>query len=135
MTRSKAAQAPRREVAKITQMHLDNACVANDEKPFTEFKTYEPLPGVIPKDKEKATFAMDATPYEVINAVYAGTEYSGFRGYPALAETERSWLTRLRIISVSVTASPGVGLNSLPVIRLVRQPVHYLPRDNKQQGS
>ncbi|MFW5410776.1 anti-CBASS protein Acb1 family protein [Pectobacterium brasiliense] len=83
--RNKAVQQTRREVAKITQMHLDNAAVANDTAPMAEFKTYEPLPGVIPKDKEKATFAMDATPYEAINAMYAGTEYSGFRGYPALA--------------------------------------------------
>ncbi|SFN29416.1 hypothetical protein SAMN05216516_1056 [Izhakiella capsodis] len=85
MTRRKTAPATRREVAKITQMHLDYAAVAKDEKPFTEFKRYEPLPGVIPGGKEKATFAMDATPYDAINAIYAGTEYSSFRGYPALA--------------------------------------------------
>ena len=85
MTRRKAAQAPRREVAKITQMHLDSAAVANDSAPQAEFKTYEPLPGVIPEEKKSATFAMDATPYDAINAMYAGTEYSGFRGYPALA--------------------------------------------------
>lgn len=85
MTRRKAAQAPRREVAKITQAHLDNAAVAHDSAPMAEFKTYEPLPGVIPEDKKTATLAMDATPYEVINAMYAGTEYSGFRGYPVLA--------------------------------------------------
>ncbi|MGG2139983.1 anti-CBASS protein Acb1 family protein [Symbiopectobacterium sp. RP] len=66
-------------------MHIDAASVANDAAPVSEFKTYEPLPGVIPTGKEKAAFAMDATPYEVINAMYAGTEYSGFRGYPALA--------------------------------------------------
>ncbi|WP_440863079.1 anti-CBASS protein Acb1 family protein [Symbiopectobacterium purcellii] len=85
MTRRKAAQAPRREPAKITQMHIDAASVANDAAPVGEFRTYEPLPGVIPAGKEKAAFAMDATPYEVINAMYAGTEYSRFRGYPALA--------------------------------------------------
>lgn len=85
MTRRKAAQAPRREPAKITQMHLDSSAVANDAAPMAEFKTYEPLPGVIPEEKKSATFAMDATPYDAINAMYAGTEYSGFRGYPALA--------------------------------------------------
>lgn len=78
-------RASRKEPAKITQAHLDSSAVANDAAPMAEFKTYEPLPGVIPKDKETATFAMDATPYEAINAMYAGTEYSGFRGYPALA--------------------------------------------------
>lgn len=86
MTRRKQpVQETRREPAKITQMHLDSASVANDAAPVAEFKTYQPLPGVIPKDKEKATFAMDATPYEAINLMYAGAEYSGFRGYPALA--------------------------------------------------
>ncbi len=86
MTRRKqASQAPRREPAKITEAHLQRASVANDAAPMAQFETYQPLPGVIPQGKEKATFAMDATPYEVINAMYAGTEYSGFRGYPALA--------------------------------------------------
>lgn len=83
MTRRKAAQATRREPAKITQMHLDSAAVANDAAPMGSFKRYEPLPGVIPKEKETAALAMDATPYDAINAMYAGTEYSGFRGYPA----------------------------------------------------
>jgi hypothetical protein len=46
MTRRKqTAQPTRQELAKITQMHLDNASVANDEKPYAEFKRYEPLPG------------------------------------------------------------------------------------------
>jgi len=86
MTRRKqASQAPRREPAKITQAHLAHSAVANDAAPMARFDTYQPLPGVIPKEKEKATFAMDETPYEVINAMYTGTEYSGFRGYPALA--------------------------------------------------
>ena len=85
MTRRKAAQAPRREVAKITQAHIDNASVANDEKPFAEFKRYEPLPGVIPEDKKESALAMDSTPYDVLNSMSIGNEYSGFRGYPVLA--------------------------------------------------
>lgn len=85
MTRRKAAQATRREVAKITQTHIDNASVANDEKPFAEFKKYEPLPGVIPEDKKKSALAMDSTPYDVLNSMSIGNEYSGFRGYPVLA--------------------------------------------------
>ncbi|ELY4860561.1 DUF1073 domain-containing protein [Cronobacter sakazakii] len=86
MTRRKqTAQPTRRELAKITQMHLDNASVANDEKPYAEFKRYEPLPGVIPEAKKEATLAMDATPYDVLNSMSIGTEYSGFRGYPILA--------------------------------------------------
>lgn len=86
MTRRKqAAQATRRELVKITQAHLDGASVANDENPFAEFKRYEPLPGVIPDAKKEVTLAMDATPYDVLNSMSIGTEYSGFRGYPILA--------------------------------------------------
>lgn len=85
MTRRKADQAPRRELAKITQTHLDSAVAANDERTFAEFKRYEPLPGVIPEDKKESALAMDATPYDAINAMSIGAEYSGFRGYPVLA--------------------------------------------------
>ncbi len=85
MTRRKAAQAPRREKAKITQAHIDNASVANDEKPRAEFKQYVPLPGVIPEAKKESALAMDATPYDLLNSMSIGEEYSGFRGYPQLA--------------------------------------------------
>lgn len=85
MTRRKAAQAPRREPTRISDVHLEAASGANDAATNGSFKRYEPLPGVIPKEKEAVTLAMDSTPYDVINAMYAGTEYSGFRGYPALA--------------------------------------------------
>lgn len=76
---------PRKGPAHIKQAHLDSLSASVDAVPYAEFKTYEPLPGVIPEAKKKEIFAMDATPYEAINAMYAGTEYSGFRGYPALA--------------------------------------------------
>jgi hypothetical protein len=86
MTRRKQpVQTSRREVAKITQAHLDGASAANDEKPFAEFKRYEPLPGVIPDAKKDAALAMDSTPYDVLNSMSIGNEYSGFRGYPILA--------------------------------------------------
>lgn len=85
MTRRKATQAPRREPVKITDIHIEKASVAHDGSPMCEFKTYEPLPGVIPEGKERAAFAMDSTPYDVINAMYSDAEYSGFRGYPSLA--------------------------------------------------
>lgn len=85
MTRRKAAQATRREVAKITQSHIDSASVANDEKPKAVFKRYDPLPGVIPEARQEAALAMDATPYDVLNSMSIGDEYSGFRGYPILA--------------------------------------------------
>lgn len=85
MTRRKAVQATRRELAKITQAHIDNVSVANDEKQFAEFKRYEPLPGVIPAAKLQTALAMDSTPYDVLNGMSIGNEYSGFRGYPILA--------------------------------------------------
>lgn len=76
---------PRKGPAKITQAHLDSSAAVADAVTMAEFKTYVPLPGVIPEAKKQEIFAMDATPYDAINAMYAGTEYSGFRGYPALA--------------------------------------------------
>lgn len=85
MTRRKAAPLPRREPTKITQSLIDSISVANDETPFAEFKRYEPLPGVIPEAKKAATLAMDSTPYDVLNSMSIGGEYSGFRGYPILA--------------------------------------------------
>ncbi|WP_246803247.1 DUF1073 domain-containing protein [Citrobacter pasteurii] len=59
--------------------------MAQDAAPLAEFKRYEPLPGVIPEADREVVFAMDATPYDAINAMYVGTQYSGFKGYPALA--------------------------------------------------
>ncbi|WP_459176966.1 anti-CBASS protein Acb1 family protein [Ewingella americana] len=85
MTRRKAAPLPRREPTKITNAHLEAASVANDAAPVYEFKRYEPLPGVIPEGKVEAALAMDSTPYDVINSMSIGGEYSGFRGYPILA--------------------------------------------------
>lgn len=85
MTRRKAAPLPRREPVKIMNAHLEAASVANDAAPFAEFKRYEPLPGVIPDAQKDATLAMDSTPYDVLNSMSIGGEYSGFRGYPILA--------------------------------------------------
>lgn len=85
MTRRKVAPLPRRGPVKITQADIDSISVANDEAPFAKFKRYEPLPGVIPEAKRDATLAMDSTPYDVLNSMSIGSEYSGFRGYPILA--------------------------------------------------
>lgn len=83
--RTKTAQAPRRELVKITQAHLDSASTANDAQQYAEFKRAEPLPGVVPDTQRETVLAMDATPYDVLNSMSIGTEYSGFRGYPILA--------------------------------------------------
>lgn len=85
MTRRKAAPLPRREPTKITQAHIDSISVASDERPFAVFERYEPLSGVIPKGKVDTALAMDSTPYDVLNSMSIGSEYSGFRGYPILA--------------------------------------------------
>lgn len=85
MTRRKAAPLPRREPVNITNAHLEAASVANDEKPMAVFKRYEPLPGVIPAGRESSALAMDSTPYDMLNSMSIGEEYSGFRGYPILA--------------------------------------------------
>lgn len=85
MTRRKTAPLPRREPTKITQAHIDSISVANDEQPFAVFERYKPLPGVIPKGKVDTALAMDSTPYDVLNSMSIGSEYSGFRGYPILA--------------------------------------------------
>ncbi|MGI1245163.1 anti-CBASS protein Acb1 family protein [Raoultella ornithinolytica] len=84
-TKKQTAQSTRREPVRITDAHLEKASAANDEKPFAEFKRYEPLPGVIPEARKEETLAMDATPYDMLNGMAMGMEYSGFRGYPQLA--------------------------------------------------
>ncbi|WP_080994355.1 DUF1073 domain-containing protein [Trabulsiella odontotermitis] len=49
------------------------------------FEPFIPLPGVIPAEREQAALAMDSTPYDVLNNMSIGTNYSGFAGYPTLA--------------------------------------------------
>lgn len=84
MSKSKKTQQP---VGK-SPFRISNAALEQagcEEKKFAEFKRYEPLPGVIPEDKKGAVLAMDATPYDLLNNMSIGDEYSGFRGYPQLA--------------------------------------------------
>lgn len=85
MSKRNITQVAKKTPAKITNAHLESASVASDEKSFAEFKKYKPLPGVIPETKKESVFAMDATPYDLLNSMSIGTEYSGFRGYPQLA--------------------------------------------------
>ncbi|HBC7422509.1 TPA: DUF1073 domain-containing protein [Serratia marcescens] len=49
------------------------------------FEPYAPPPGVIPASREASALAMDSTPYDVLNNMSIGTNYSGFAGYPVLA--------------------------------------------------
>lgn len=84
MSKRKVKQEDKRPPAKITNAHLEGAA-ANDENPSIVFKRYEPVPGVIPEAEKETAFAMDATPYDMLNTMSIGTEYSGFRGYPQLA--------------------------------------------------
>lgn len=68
---------------RISQQEIDRASAPQEI--HAEFKRYEPLPGVIPANKVTSTLAMDATPYDMLNQMSIGAEYSGFMGYPQLA--------------------------------------------------
>lgn len=86
MSKSKKTQQPvGKPPFRISEVDLEKASVSSEEKKFAEFKRYEPLPGVIPEAKKAAALAMDATPYDMLNNMSIGDEYSGFRGYPQLA--------------------------------------------------
>lgn len=148
MTRRKAAQATRREVAKITQAHIDSASVANDERPLAEFKRYEPLPGVIPEDRKEVALAMDATPYDVLNSMSIGTEYSGFRGYPILAamsqqveyanmhtimadEMTRNWIE----VKSTKEGDPDIELMDLALTKYdIKRLIHEAVRQDSEYG-
>ncbi|EOS94717.1 phage protein [Erwinia tracheiphila] len=148
MTRRKAAQAPRREVAKITQAHIDSASVANDEKLYAEFRRYEPLPGVIPEGKKEVAMAMDATPYDVLNGMSIGNEYSGFRGYPILAamsqqveyanmhtimadEMTRNWIE----VKSTKEGDPDIELMDLALTKYdVKRLIHQAVRQDSEYG-
>ncbi|AGQ31614.1 hypothetical protein M495_14395 [Serratia liquefaciens ATCC 27592] len=146
--RTKAAQAPRREVAKITQAHLDSASADNDEKTFAEFKRYEPLPGVIPSAQKNAALAMDTTPYDVINSMSIGMEYSGFRGYPILAamsqqveyanmhtimadEMTRNWIE----VKSTKEGDPDIDLMDLALTKYdIKRLIHEAVRQDSEYG-
>lgn len=148
MTRRKAAPLPRREPVKITSAHLEAASVANDAAPFAEFKRYEPLPGVIPEGKVEAALAMDATPYDVLNSMSIGDEYSGFLGYPILAamsqqveyanmhtimadEITRNWIE----VKSRKEGDPDVNLMELALIKFdVKRLIHSASRQDSEYG-
>ncbi|HFD0466371.1 TPA: DUF1073 domain-containing protein [Yersinia enterocolitica] len=154
MTRKKAVraaqavQAPRRELAKITSTHLEAASAANDEKPFAQFKRYEPLPGVIPEGKKESALAMDSTPYDVINSMSIGGEYSGFRGYPILAamsqqveyanmhtimadEMTRNWIE----VKSTKEGDPDIDLMDLALTKYdIKRLIHEAVRQDSEYG-
>lgn len=61
-------------------------------KAQTEYKRYEPMPGVVPKDVRSAVLAMDSTPYDYLNESFpsgmgiGSLSYGGFPGYPYLSQ-------------------------------------------------
>ncbi|HCM64672.1 MAG TPA: hypothetical protein DIT05_19340 [Morganella sp. (in: Bacteria)] len=86
MSKSKKTQQPvGKPPFRISEVDLEKASASGEDKKFAEFKRYEPLPGVVPEAKKDGIFAMDATPYDMLNSMSIGDEYSGFRGYPLLA--------------------------------------------------
>lgn len=86
MTTRKQPQTPKKP-ASITPRHLADSQVkhAGVDVPVREYEPYIPLPGVIPESKVDSALAMDSTPYDILNLNMQYGEYSGFRGYPALA--------------------------------------------------
>lgn len=57
-------------------------------RPYQEIAQYRPPKGVIPEDIEAGVLAMDATPYDAVNAASMGYTYGyadSFPGYPYLA--------------------------------------------------
>ena len=86
MSKSKKTQQPvGKQPFRIKDIDLEKASASGEEKKYAHFERYEPLPGVVPESKKEAVFAMDATPYDMLNTMSIGDEYSGFRGYPQLA--------------------------------------------------
>ncbi|UPK82426.1 DUF1073 domain-containing protein [Proteus vulgaris] len=86
MSKSKKTQQPvGKQPFRIKDIDLEKASTSGEEKKYAHFERYEPLPGVVPESKKEAVFAMDATPYDMLNTMSIGDEYSGFRGYPQLA--------------------------------------------------
>lgn len=86
MSKSKKTQQPvGKQPFRIKDIDLEKASASGEEKKYAHFERYEPLPGVIPESKKEAVFAMDATPYDMLNTMSIGDEHSGFRGYPQLA--------------------------------------------------
>jgi len=56
-----------------------------EEEP-AKFETYEPFPGVVPEGEKAAAMAMDATPYDHINAVYSENHFPGYQYLSMLAQ-------------------------------------------------
>jgi phage-related protein (TIGR01555 family) len=78
------AKAPARKMS-ISAMAVAMAGTAPTRERF-EFKTYEPAPGVVPAKDLKSVLAMDSTPYGYLNELGGLGCFTGFPGYPYLAE-------------------------------------------------
>lgn len=77
-------------VVKPSRRISDAALAASRSKPSLygenqarEIEPYQPPKGVIPPSDEKATLALDSTPYDFVNQVYCSDHH--FPGYPFLA--------------------------------------------------
>ncbi|MBT0365379.1 DUF1073 domain-containing protein [Morganella morganii subsp. morganii] len=149
MSKSKKTQQPvGKPPFRISEVDLEKASVSGEEKKFAEFKRYEPLPGVIPESKKDAVLAMDATPYDVLNNMSIGDEYSGFRGYPQLAamsqqveysnmhsvfadEMTRNWIE----VKSRKEGDPGIEEMEQALIKYdVKRLIHEAVRQDSQYG-
>lgn len=149
MSKSKKTQQPvGKPPFRISEVDLEKASSASEERKFAEFKRYEPLPGVIPEAKKDAVLAMDATPYDMLNTMSIGDEYSGFRGYPQLAamsqqveysnmhsvfadEMTRNWIE----VKSRKEGDPGIEEMEQALIKYdVKRLIHEAVRQDSQYG-
>lgn len=149
MSKSKKTQQPvGKPPFRISEVDLEKASSAAEGRKFAEFKRYEPLPGVIPEAKKDAALAMDATPYDVLNNMSIGDEYSGFRGYPQLAamsqqveysnmhsvfadEMTRNWIE----VKSRKEGDPGIEQMEQALIKYdVKRLIHEAVRQDSQYG-
>lgn len=149
MSKSKKTQQPvGKPPFRISEVDLEKASMSGEEKKFAEFKRYEPLPGVIPESKKDAVLAMDATPYDLLNNMSIGDEYSGFRGYPQLAamsqqveysnmhsvfadEMTRNWIE----VKSRKDGDPDIEEMELALIKYdVKRLIHEAVRQDSQYG-
>ncbi|EOF5040195.1 phage portal protein [Providencia rettgeri] len=149
MSKSKKTQQPvGKQPFRISEVDLEKALIKQAVDSVEKFKRYEPLPGVVPEAKKEAALAMDATPYDVLNTMSIGDEYSGFRGYPQLAamsqqveysnmhsvfadEMTRNWIE----VKSRKEGDPDIELMEQALIKYdVKRLIHEAVRQDSQYG-
>lgn len=147
MSKSKKTQQPvGKQPFRISNAALEKA--SGEENKSAHFERYTPLPGVVPEEKKESAFAMDATPYDMLNTMSIGDEYSGFRGYPQLAamsqqveysnmhsvfadEMTRNWIE----VKSRKEGDPEIEAMELALIKYdVKRLIHEAVKQDSQYG-